>query len=71
MIPTELIGSGHMSIAALHYSLVNTKYLYGYMDLQTNTNTFSENFWQFCYTGNEKDNFPILISLVSHCYATS
>ena len=56
MILTELIGSVHTFIAAFYYSLVNTKYLYGYMDVQTITNTFSEDFQQFRYTGKEREN---------------
>ena len=57
MILTELIGSVHTFIAAFHCSLVNaTKYLYGYMDVQTITNTFSEDFQQSRYTGKEREN---------------
>ena len=56
MILTELIGSVHTFIAAFYYSLVNTKILYGYMDVQTITNTFSEDFQQFRYTGKERVN---------------
>ena len=45
MILTELIGSVHTFIAAFYYSLVNTKnIIWLYMDVQTITNTFSEDF---------------------------
>ena len=46
MILTELIGSVHTFIAAFYYSLYSQykKYLYGHMDVQTITNTFSEDF---------------------------
>ena len=55
MILIELIGSVHTFIAAFYYSLVNTKNIYMaiYMDVQTITNAFSEDFQQFRYTGKE------------------
>ena len=56
MILTELIGSVHTFIAAFYYSLVNTKNLYGYKDVQTITNTLSEDFQQFRYTGKKREN---------------
>ena len=40
------------------------------MDVQTITNTFSEDFQQFRYTGKER-RIPVLISLICHCLANS
>ena len=40
------------------------------MNVQTITNTFSEDFQQFRYTGKEREN-PVLIPLIRHCLATS
>ena len=57
MTPNELIGSAHGIIATLHYSLVNTKkYSCGYMDEHTITKTFSEDFQEFRYTVEEREN---------------
>ena len=46
----------HFYCCFLLFTSQYKKYLYGYMDVQTITNTFSEDFQQFRYTGKEREN---------------
>ena len=71
MILTELIGSVHTFIAALYYSLVNTKNIimaiWMYKQLQIpSVKTFNS-----FATLEKKGRIPVLIFLICHCLATS
>ena len=67
MTPTELIGSVHTLIAALHYFTSQYKeYLYDYMDVQAFVNLFSEGFQQFCYIEKERKNSYTNLLLSCH-----
>ena len=72
MIPTELISGAHTFITAFYYIFTSQykKYfmvIWMYKPLQI----LSAKTFRFHYTGKERENFPVLLSLIRHCLSTN